>query len=87
MTKNKHDHPWRSKQKPPAGPPQTELEEPQTSAIWDGSWLLTIEPGKPYADFIQFRARMDGLLLGDQWVGDDPPQDYIDRLRDAGRIK
>lgn len=85
MSDQRKPHPWSQPMvKKVKGEPD---DNPGTSAYWTGSWLWMIGVGKPYADWVEWQARLDGRLIGDRWVGENAPEGLVNQLKRLGRIK
>jgi hypothetical protein len=80
------DHPWRAKQAFADGVRrEKETDTISTSAYWQGGALHPLSMGKPYADYIEYIARMQGKLYG-KWTGVFCPKEFKDDLISVGAL-
>ena len=79
-------HPWRAKQAYANGiRKEHEIDSLATSAFWQGGALHPLGQGKPYADYIEYVARMQGKLYG-KWTGVFCPKEFKDDLIKVGAL-
>ena len=74
-------HPWRAKQAFDNGVRrEKEVDSSATSAFWSGGALHPLGQGKPYADHMEYWARLNGYIIGRTWVGENPPEYLVQHL-------
>lgn len=79
-------HPWRSTQAGTNHSWSSDSEDGyHTSAFWLQGVLHTVGEGKPYADYIEYVARMESKLYG-KWTGLFCPREFQDSLKQIGAL-